>query len=92
MKVPLRGRGGKQDKLKESKSAFSLHSAVIYLNFLLPVRVRDVTVEPHTNAVSGNNSWMQLTMLCTTENGSNTGCYFLWQYGESGIISEGVPL
>lgn len=37
MKVPLRGRGGKQDKLKESKSAFSLHSAVIYLNFLLPV-------------------------------------------------------
>lgn len=37
MKVPLRGRGGKQDKLKESKSAFSLHSAVIYLNFILPV-------------------------------------------------------
>lgn len=37
MKVPLRGRGGKQDKLKESKSAFSLHSAVIYLNLLLPV-------------------------------------------------------
>ena len=55
MKVPLRGRGGKQDELKESKSGFSLHSAVIYLNFLLPVRVRDVTVELHTTTVSGNN-------------------------------------
>lgn len=48
MKVPLRGRGGKQDKLKESKSAFSLHSAVIYLNFLLPARGSGVSRRSHT--------------------------------------------
>lgn len=47
MKVPLRGRGGKQDELNESKSAFSLHSPVIGLNFPLPVRVRAVTGVPH---------------------------------------------
>lgn len=46
------------------------------------MRVRDVTAEPHTTAVPENNSWMQLTMLCTTESGSNIGCYFLWQYGK----------
>lgn len=68
MKVPLRGRGGKQDKLKESKSAFSLHSAVIYLNFRTCVRVRGVTVQPCSTTVSGNNNKLQLTMLCTTGN------------------------
>lgn len=35
MKVPLRGRGGKQDRLQESKSAFSFHLSVIHI-FLLP--------------------------------------------------------
>lgn len=32
MKVPLSSRGAKQDKLKESKSAFSFRSAVVHFN------------------------------------------------------------
>lgn len=35
MKVPLRGRGGKQDRPQESKSAFSFHLSVTH-TFLQP--------------------------------------------------------
>lgn len=92
MKVPLRGRGGKQDTLKECKSAFSFRSAVIHLNFFPPVWG------------SGMSQWSPTPLLCATDHAVyhwkwiwfrfvfGGFLFFLWQYGKHSIRAEDFPL